>query len=121
MERSGSRTRSDSVYDSDAGFLVSGLDFDEYSGKNPWISYQTETLSDQIDREIGTQIRQTLSREWLRWLAGEDSHLSNDENHPNTQNRLENIRQIEIDHQQQLPFPVPIPGRSESQHQDVRF
>mgnify|MGYP006889744979 CR=1 FL=1 len=29
-----------------------------------------ETLSDQIDREIGTQIRQTLSREWLRWLAG---------------------------------------------------
>ncbi len=63
--------------------------------KNPWISYQMETLSDQIDREIGTQIRQTLSREWLRWLAGEDSHLSNDENHPNTQNRLENIRQIE--------------------------
>ena len=38
--------------------------------KNPWISYQMETLSDQIDREIGTQIRQTLSREWLRWLAG---------------------------------------------------
>ena len=63
--------------------------------KNPWISYQMETLSDQIDREIGTQIRQTLSREWLRWLAGEDSHLSNDENHPNTQNRFENIRQIE--------------------------
>lgn len=63
--------------------------------KNTWISYQMETLSDQIDREIGTQIRQTLSREWLRWLAGEDSHLSNDENHPNTQNRLENIRQIE--------------------------
>ena len=63
--------------------------------KNPWISYQMETLSDQIDREIGTQIRQTLSREWLRWLAGEDSHLSNDENHPNTQNRLENIREIE--------------------------
>ena len=63
--------------------------------KNPWILYQMETLSDQIAREIGTQIRQTLSREWLRWLAGEDSHLSNDENHPNTQNRLENIRQIE--------------------------
>ena len=40
------------------------------SEKNPWISYQMETLSDQIDREIGTQIRQTLSREWLRWLAG---------------------------------------------------
>ena len=27
--------------------------------------------------------------------GGEDSHLSNDENHPNTQNRFENIRQIE--------------------------
>ena len=33
VERSGSRTRGDSIYDSDAGFLVSGLDFDEYSGK----------------------------------------------------------------------------------------
>lgn len=77
--------------------------------ENPWISYQTETLSDQIDREIGTQIRQTLSREWLRWLAGEDSQLSNDENHPNTQNRLENIRQIESIISSNYHFQYPYP------------
>lgn len=30
--------------------------------ENPWISYQVETLSDQIDREIGTQIRDVIER-----------------------------------------------------------
>ena len=77
--------------------------------ENPWISYRTETLSDQIDREIGTQIRQTLSREWLRWLAGEDSQLLNDENRPNTQNRLENIRKIESTISNNYHFQYPYP------------
>lgn len=67
----------DSVYDSDAGFLVA-LDWTVDELKNPWISYQMETLSDQIDRDWHAG-RQTLSRE-VAAVAGGDNHLSNDEN-----------------------------------------
>lgn len=37
--------------------------------RNQWIEYHTETFSDQLDREIGTQIKRNLSREWLNWLS----------------------------------------------------
>ncbi len=37
--------------------------------KNPWIEYHMETFSDQLDREIGTQIHKNLSREWFKWLV----------------------------------------------------
>ena len=106
--------------------------------ENPWISYETETLSDQIDREIGTQIRQTLSREWLRWLAGEKelgettfeveksvpevvpetvseteeregSHSLNDGNRQESQKRLETIRQIESFIRNNYHFQYPYP------------
>lgn len=36
---------------------------------NPWIEYHAETFSDQLDREIGTQISRNLSKEWLGLIA----------------------------------------------------
>ena len=58
--------RGDSVYgDSDAKLpriWISLMVFD------PWISYQMETLSDQIDREI--RRRYAGLSQWLHWLAG---------------------------------------------------
>ena len=77
--------------------------------QNPWISYETETISDQIDREIGTQIRQTLSREWLRWMAGEKDNSPNTGKQPDLQKRVENIKQIEALISANYCFQYPYP------------
>lgn len=65
--------------------------------KNPWIEYHAETFSDQLDREIGTQILKNLSRERLKWLAKEPAE------------KTEQIRQIDeiINNSYNFEYPYP--------------